>query len=281
MAETIDVTVRWSGPADVGAIADTYKVESNVLGISWDVNEAGQAATSPYVSPSTTLASNASYGATSVVLTSGTGFSSAGYGWIDDALVQWTGKSTNTLTGVTWHSGYGTYAAGSVICEAHESYTATLNIDLENFVCAVFRITHIDADGNESAPLYIWYFHPPAPASRDHCVVVVPLASDLGVEWATNASVQCTLAADNQFSEIAGLHLNQESSTVNANVQTVNAFGLAIFQCWKSSARAGVAGGADAAYTFVLDSGSANPLTVTAETIPDRDWVLLSQIATA
>lgn len=279
MADTIDATLRWAGPADAVA-GSTYKIENNVSGSpdGFQIAEAGQAATSPYASPSTTLASNASYGATSLVLTSGTSFSSAGYGWIDDALVQWTGKSTNTLTGVTWHSGYGTYAAGSTVVEAHESYTATVSYDAN---AVVFRITHIDADDVASAPLYLWFFVPPAPASRDHCVVIVQLASDLGVEWATTGNVLCTLASDNQFSEIAGLHLNQEGSTINANMQTVNAFGLAIFQCWKSSARAGVAGGSDAAYTFVLGSGSANPLTVTAETIPDRDWVLLSQIATA
>jgi len=60
------------------------------------------------VSVNNTLAGNTDYGATSVVLTSGTSFSNAGYGWIDDALIQWTGKTDNTLTGVTWHSGYGT-----------------------------------------------------------------------------------------------------------------------------------------------------------------------------
>ena len=40
-------------------------------------------------------------GATSVVLTSGTAFSSAGNGNIDGDSFKWTGKSTHTLTGVT------------------------------------------------------------------------------------------------------------------------------------------------------------------------------------
>lgn len=279
MSEPIDAVLRWAGPADA-VVGSTYKIERNQSGLpeGFEVIEAGQAATSPYASHSTTLASNASYGATSLSLTSAASFSSSGYGWIDDALIQWTGKSSNTLTGVTWHSGYGTYATGSTMVEAHESYTATTSYD--NYAVA-FRISHIDAAAKESAPLYIWFFVPPAPASRDHCVVIAQLASDLGIEWSATANVQCYLAADNQFSQIAGLHLNQEGSTINANVQQVNVFGLAFFQCWKSSARAGVAGGADAAYTFVLDSGSAQPLTVTAAEIPDRDWVLLSQIATA
>tara|TARA_R110002020_G_scaffold30355_4_gene95753 strand:- start:828 stop:1370 length:543 start_codon:yes stop_codon:yes gene_type:complete len=40
-------------------------------------------------------------GATTVVLTSGTAFSSAGNGNIDGDSFAWTGKSTHTLTGVT------------------------------------------------------------------------------------------------------------------------------------------------------------------------------------
>ncbi len=168
MPDTIDAVLRWAGPADAVA-GSTYKIERNQSGIveGWETIEAGQAATSPYASPSTTLASNASYGATSLSLTSGTSFSSTGYGWIDDALVQWTGKSSNTLTGVTWHSGYGTYAAGSTVVEAHESYTATTTYG-EN--CVLFRISHIDAAAKESAPLYIWFFVPPAPAS---CAITV------------------------------------------------------------------------------------------------------------
>lgn len=270
------ITARWAGPADANS-GSTYKVEDCGNGTDYNVVEASLASSSPYASPSTPLASNAAYGAISLNLTSGTSFSTTGYGWIDDALVQWTGKSSNTLTGVVWHSGFGTYAAGSIVYEAHESYTSGTEV---TGGALVFRITHIDTNGKESAPLYLWHFVPPAPASRDHCVVIVQLGSDLGIEWNIAGSVQCTLAADNQFSQIAGLHLNQGGGTVNLNVQIVNAFGLAFFQCWKSSARAGI-GGADAAYTFVLDVGSASPLTVTASEIPDRDWVLLSQIATA
>ena len=44
----------------------------------------------------------------------------------------------------------------------------------------------------------------------------------------------------------------------------------------KNSARSGKT--ADAPYTFVLKPGSAE-LKVSASVIPDRDWVLLSQIA--
>ena len=49
----------------------------------------------------TTLDGAISAGATTLTLTSGTGFSSAGNGNIDGDSFAWTGKSTNDLTGVT------------------------------------------------------------------------------------------------------------------------------------------------------------------------------------
>tara|TARA_R110001592_G_scaffold176090_2_gene415528 strand:- start:381 stop:917 length:537 start_codon:yes stop_codon:yes gene_type:complete len=49
----------------------------------------------------TTLSGAVSAGATTVTLTSGTGFTSAGNGNIDGDSFVWTGKSTNNLTGVT------------------------------------------------------------------------------------------------------------------------------------------------------------------------------------
>jgi len=49
----------------------------------------------------TTLDGAIAAGATTITLTSGTGFSNAGNGNIDGDSFAWTGKSTNDLTGVT------------------------------------------------------------------------------------------------------------------------------------------------------------------------------------
>ena len=49
----------------------------------------------------TTLNGAISAGATTITLTSGTGFSSAGNGNVDGDSFKWTGKSSNDLTGVT------------------------------------------------------------------------------------------------------------------------------------------------------------------------------------
>ena len=49
----------------------------------------------------TTLDGEVAAGATTITLTSGTGFSNAGNGNIDGDSFAWTGKSTNDLTGVT------------------------------------------------------------------------------------------------------------------------------------------------------------------------------------
>lgn len=268
-----DITLRWSGPSDAAA-GSTYKIEQTLDNDTWTELAAAQAATSPYVSPASTLASDHAYGATSVVLASGTSFSSAGYGWIDDALIQWTGKSSNTLTGVTWHSGYGTYASGTAVTEAHESYSDAGVTISDNAV--LYRITHIDADGNESAPLHSWYYHPPKPASSQHCVVVVAVGADLGVDMQSGVNVQAYLASDNQFGAHAGQHL--DSNVLTGNNQTTNDFGLAFFHCWRDSARVGLGGAADVPYVFVLKPGSGQ-LEVTVSSVPDRDWVLLSQVA--
>ncbi len=266
------VTLRWAGPADATS-GSTYKIERTTDNSSWSTLAATQAATSPYVSVNNTLAGNTDYGATSVVLTSGTSFSNAGYGWIDDALIQWTGKTDNTLTGVTWHSGYGTYAALTAVYEAHESYADTVTISLN---AVLYRVTHTDGDGVASAPTYIWYYSPPVPASSDHCVVVVNILTDLGIEAQAGLSVLGYLSSDTQYGDRQGAHLDAQQSA--SSPATTNAFGLAFFHCWKNSKRSPLSG-TDAAYTFVLDSGDTTyRATVTAATIPDRDWVLLRDI---
>lgn len=265
------ITLRWAGPADAAA-GSTYKIETTVDNSSWTELAAAQAATSPYASPANTLAGNTTYGATSVVLVSGTTFSSTGYGYIEDALIQWTGKSTNTLTGVTWKSGSGTYASGTAVVEAHESYDDTATIGLN---AVLYRITHI-LGGISAAPVYVWYFAPPAPASADHCVVIAAVATDLGFDPQESVSVTCLLATSDQVSDVASLLLlANEVPAVNS--QTTNAFGLAFFQCWKNSARHKIGAATDAAYTFTIDG----TVIVSATTIPDQDWILLSQIATA
>lgn len=270
-----DVTVRWAGPSDA-ASGSTYKVERTLDNSSWTTLAPTQAATAPYASDLTTLATNATYGASSVVLTDGAAFGTTGYAWLDDALIQWTGKSTNTLTGVTWHSGYGTYASGSTVYEAHESYADTGITITNNAV--LYRVTHTNTAGAVSAPVYIWYYSPTAPASSAHCVVISNVATDLGVEARNGIGVQAYLAADTEFSDAGGQHLDAAASA--AKTATTNAFGLAFHHCWKNSARSPLTG-SDAAYTFVLDSAGSAPLTVTVATIPDRDWVLLSQIASS
>jgi hypothetical protein len=268
------ITIRWAGPSDA-AITSTYKIERTVNNVDWTSLAATQASTAPYVSVSNTLSGNVDYAATTIDLVSGTSISSAGYGWLDDALVQWTGKSTNQLTGVTWHSGYGTYATGTRLYEAHESYADSATIGLN---AVLYRITHTNAAGDISAPTYLWFYSPPTPASSNHCVVITNIATDLGVEARSGLGVTATLATDTEFSTAAGSHLDKAMAATKT--ATTNAFGLAFHHCWKNSARAPVTG-SDAAYTFVLDSASTDKLTVSVSTIPDRDWVLLAQIATS
>ena len=197
----------------------------------------------------------------SVALVDATSFSSSGYGYLDDALIQWTGKTGDTLTGVIWHSGYGTYASG---------ITISLN-------AVLFRITHTNPAGLVAQPAYAWYFSPPT-APANCCTVVTLVNSDIGFEARADISIEASLAQDVSFALIGGAHLDSGQSAVKS--QTTNAFGLAFHACWRSSEREAI-GLSAAPYTFILDSGSSTEkLTVTAETIPDLPWVLLSQIAT-
>ena len=260
-----DVTIHWAGPADA-ASASTYKVERTLDIVSWTTLAAAQAATSPYVSVSSTLNGNHAYGAATVSVTSATSFATSGYAWLDDALIEWAGKSSNDLTGVTWHSGYGTYATGTAVYVAHESYADTgISITLN---AVLYRITHTNAAGEVSAPTYLWYYSPPTPASADHCVVIVNVMTDLGFEARDGVYVDVYLTTDTDFATTAGGHLDAEQST--AKRQTTNAFGLAFFQCWRSAARA-----VNTAYTFLLDASSADSLEKSVATIPERDWVML------
>lgn len=263
-----DVTIRWAGPADAAA-ASTYKIERTLNNVSWTTLDAAQAATSPYVSVSSTLDGDHDYGVTTVSVVSAGSFPASGFAWIDDALIQWAGKSSNDLTGVTWHSGYGTYATGTTVYVAHESYTdAGISISLN---AVLYRITHTNAAGEVSAPTYLWYYSPPTPESADHCVVIVNVMTDLGVEARSGMYVDGYLAADTDFGLIPGQHMDAEASENKR--QTTNAFGLAFFHCWRSSVRS-----EGEAYTFVLDAGAANSLDLTVATIPDRDWVMLADL---
>lgn len=270
MAE--EITIRWAGPSD--ATSDSYyRIERTLDWSSWTELVATKMATEPYSSPFSVLASNTTYGATSITLANAAAFSATGYGWIDDALIQWTDKSSNTLTGVVWHSGYGTYASGTPVYEAHEKYQDTTT---PTNLAVVYRVTHIDAASRESPPTYFWFFYPPAPASRDHCVVIVQVGADLGMEMKSGVMVQAYLGTDDQFALIAGTHLDQKKSAMN--VQMTDNLGLAAFQCWKSRARGAIGSDVPSGpYIFVLGT-PPDALTVRAATIPDRDWVLLKDI---
>lgn len=268
---TVDVYPRWCGPADATS-GSSYRIERSVDGVAWEELEASQAATSPYISPETTLAAPAiSYEDDELVLTSSTGFSTAGYGWVDgEALVQWAGKTNNTLTGVVWRSSYGTYLAGSSFIEAHEEYEDLSVVTTTGAV--VYRITHANNLNLVAAPSYFTFMVPPLPDSAEHCVVIVQINSDLGVEPREGIDVDCYLETDSQFTQ-RGLHLDAGQSA--NKTQTTNVWGLAFFQCWRTSARRTPG----KKYVFVLDS--ANPgesLRVTATTIPDRPWVMLEDI---
>lgn len=266
----ITIVVRWAG---VGAASgSTYKVERTLDWDTWTELAAAQAATSPYVSPVSALAGDVAHGAASVALDDASSFSSSGYAWLDDALIQWTGKSTNTLTGVTWHSGYGTYLADTAVYEAHESYSDSTTPTLG---AVVYRITHTDSSGRVSEPRLMWYYYPDVPESADHAVLICNIGADVGAAPQADVAVSCYLATDQEFALLGGAHLDQNA--IADNLTSTNALGLAFFHVWRSVKRA-ILGGSSGAYTVVLGEGQ-KALTLSIPTVPDQSWVLLSDVA--
>lgn len=272
------IAIYWAGPPDATA-ASAYRIERTLDFITWNELSADQPATSPYISPSSILDGDHASGAAILSLADASSFPSTGYGYLDnDALVQWTDKVNNDLTGVVWHSGYGVYASASAFVHAHEFI---IDIDITPLHGAiVYRITHIDPTGNISPPAYIWYYSPPIPVSSSHCVVIINTAADLGIEPRAGIDIRCNLATDNQFHHAGGQHLDQ--NVIPANLQATNLLGLAFFQCWTNAARLGESGATDAAYTFILDASgpTAQRHTVDAPIIPRQAWVLLKDIVT-
>jgi hypothetical protein len=268
-----DITARWAGAQDASS-GSVYKIEYTLNNVDWVAITPNQAATAPYTPVIGELASSASYGDLLINLLDGSSFASSGYAYIGNALIKWSGKSTNQLTGVVWHSGAGAYQSGSRVIVAHESYTATdITIDLN---VMLWRITHINSDGLISAPAYIWYFSPPV-APSNCCVVITRIQSDLGFVPRSGIGVQAYLEYDISFANLAGGHLDAQSSA--DKTQTTNAFGVTFHKCIKNSEREDVGSG-DSPYIFILDSGSAQALKLRVNNIPNQNWVFLSQIAT-
>lgn len=271
----IDITIYWAGPADADS-GSTYLIERSFDLTNWTELAAGQAATAPHASPATTLASSALAGVTTLALADAGDFASAGHGYVGKALIAWTGKTGDNLTGVTWLSGAGTYAGGTVVVAAHESYTDSAVAGYNYTV--FYRITHQNG-GLVSPPAFVLHYVPPAPASADHCALLVIVATDAsGMTRRAGVSVACYLQDDSAFDPFGG---QADANRVPAdNTQVTGVDGAAAFQLWRDSALSAATGGTVPAYTVVLgvnEIGSEQTFTLTG--IPDdRDWLLLSQV---
>lgn len=266
------VILRWAGPSDAGQ-ASLYRVERCLDGATWEELTVGQVATAPYVSPVSALGSDVSYGDTTMTLEDASAFPVSGCGVLDEAEFGWAGKNGDLLTGVTWRTGCGTYAAGSVVYQAHEEY-----VDLDPAItlgAALYRITHIASYGS-SAPTPIWYFAPSVPVDSHHCVVVVFVGTDVGGALREGVTVRCWLERDDEFNALTGEHLDSDED--GANTQVTNAFGLAFFDCVHTTRRVTAAGEAGGRYLFELGSAGDRPARVAVDVIPARDWVLLSEV---
>jgi len=270
----MNITVYWAGPSDADT-GDTYKVERSLNFTDWTQLAAAQAATSPYVSPTTTLDGAHTVGTTTIDLVDASSFSTSGQGLLDRSIeFSWDDKTGNQLTGVRWLSGDGTYTDGSEVHELHESY-ADAGVTPTDYA-VVYRITRTNDNGEVSPPLVKWFYTPPVPESTMHCVLIVAAHADLGISPQSGIQVKCYLTSDDQFSEMGAGHLDKDN--VLANTQTTNDLGLAFFQCWKDAYRFSVSG-SEVAYEVTIDSDdTTNRAFIGVDHIPDKDWVLLKHL---
>lgn len=263
----MNVTVIWAGAADAGA-GSLYRVRRTYDFSTWTELAASQAATSPYAATPGVLAAQASYGDTTVTLENATAWGTAGRALLQGAQFSWAGKSGNDLTGVTWQSGYGAWLPGTGVYVAHEEYEDSGVSPTNGAV--VYEITHTNPAGMVSAPAYSWHYVPPAPASADHCAVIVGCFEDLGYAPREGVTVTVEISADTSF-ESAGAQV--DAATAQTRVGTTNALGLAVFQCWRTSALRGV--GPLPIYRFKIDE-----TTFDVPFIPNQNAVLLSELIT-
>lgn len=265
----MDITVRWAGASDATA-SSVYKIERSTDWTTWTLLAAAQAATSPYAAIESALAENVAFGAASISLTDVSDFATSGYGAMGDAYFTWTGKSANTLTGVVWVLGSGTYASGTMVRELHESFADT-GVTVTN-MAVVYRITHT-VSGVSAPPDYIWFYSPGAPASSEHCRVLVGVFADVGLEPLNGIPVTCRLSAEGDFTAVGNLYVDPNTSSVNT--QTTNALGLVAFDCWHNASRFAMDGDV-AAYTFIINSTAAYTVSVTS--IEARQMMFLGQL---
>lgn len=270
----VDITLYWAGAPDADA-QSTYKIRRSFDLNTWTTLAASQAATSPYAAPATTLATTATYGATSLALTDATGFGTTGQGYLGKAFVRWTGKSTHTLTGVSWESGAGTYAVGTTCAAAHESYADT-GVTATNLT-VFYEITH-QKNGLTSEPAYLVQYLPPAPASSDHCVLLVVVGTDVGgLARRSGVTVTCALADDTAFDPFGGQADANRVAAENSKITGVD--GAVAFQLWRDSALAAATGGTVPLYTVTLGANEpGSEQSYTLPNVPDgRKWLLLSE----
>lgn len=262
-----NLTIRWANHSNTTA-SSKFLVSYTTNNSDWST-AASQVATSPYSSASAILGQNEPYNSSSILLSDWSNFSSSGYAIIDDAQITYSGLSGSRLTGVSWLSGYGTYAAGTEVYEAHESYSASVTITAS---AVLYKITHVDSSNIESAPAYLMYYYPDAPMSSHHCKVIIDTLYDIGWYSASGISCSAYITDTNDFNTINGANiLSNKNQEINST--TTNTFGLAVFDCFKNKFVEKQGGALEGGYTFIVGTK-----TFTASEIPDQNFVLLKDI---
>jgi len=283
-------TVRLNWVPAVGSVATTsqYYVDRETGDGVFTEEQIVAATKSGPVGPFA-LAADVQYGASEITLLGVTGMTDSANtnaGIIEDAFVRWTSIDVGNkkLMGVTWYGGYGTYLSGSNLhwaCETVLKSSSEASEPTEKTVW--FRIRH-SLSGKYSAPAFMPVFFPPAPASKDHCVVAIAVMQDLGIAGKYNVSpatpIKVYLEGDEFHRD--GMLVERDGtpdvvSITDNTFQTGTSYSGASYifaQCLKDSARVSLTG---ALKGYVVDiSGESFTFSV-----PDMDFTTLLAVLTA
>lgn len=252
-------TLRWAGPSDATA-DDDYLVYADMTTANVFELIVTQAATTPYVSPTTTLADDIEADAVSIPLTSAADFADDDYAMIGREPVLLDGKSTNTFAACTRAAGKGlaeAHLTGTVVTLLHESYAHTGVVWNAGRSLIRYRVVRRDVNGEDSVAAEALAFNLPKPDNTDYIIIFVPVVDTKG-DPVADVAVSLIIADEDNIT------LQGEMIYAQKETKTTAADGMVYFEVAKDSIHRG-------GDKFVITIGEGTPAEVKREflDVPD------------
>lgn len=221
-----DIVIRWAAASDATVNTD-YKVysdyvQSGTFALIVTQNSTLNAAKYPPVT--STLVGSITASETTIVLASGTDFSTSDYVSIDGEIVKLGTKATATFTGSTRGVGSSVAIAhntGATVTVLHETYTYTLPPLLSRTPRYITRI-HVsriqpDVTGSiESSPVEIISVSPPEPTTSN-LITVWGIIEDIQGNPRANIDLELELQATYEWGQDTGETIRREVETTRTD----------------------------------------------------------------